>query len=100
MHGFDGLYPQQVDQLVVGAGFELVEQFCYDHLQPFSHRAWVGRMRTCNGVGSGKLSEEQVKVGLFLLLCSLALAALLTRVGSNGRRIWRLCCVASTRPSP
>ena len=50
-----------VDQLVVDGGFELVEQFSYDHQQFFSHEAWRGRIRTCNGVGSGTLSEEQTK---------------------------------------
>jgi len=29
-------------------------------MQPFSHEAWRGRMRTCNGVGSGGMSAEQV----------------------------------------
>jgi len=58
--GGDGLYPREVDQLVVEGGFDLVEQFCYDHKREFSHEAWVGRMRTCNGVGSGTLTDEQI----------------------------------------
>jgi len=61
MAGFDGLYQSQVDQLVIQGGFELIEQFSYDHLQCFTHEAWKGRMRTCNGVGSSSLSEEMIK---------------------------------------
>lgn len=57
--GGTGLYPQQVDALVLG-GFELIEQFCYDHDRMFSHESWRGRMRTCNGVGSGTLSDAEV----------------------------------------
>jgi len=61
MYGFDGLYPKQVDKLVVEGGFDLIEQFCFDHQQPFTHVGWRGRMRTCNGVGSGVLTDDQVK---------------------------------------
>ena len=59
MAGATGLYPHQVDRLQE-QGMRLVEQFCYDHIQPFTHEAWRGRMRTCNGVGSGALSDAQV----------------------------------------
>ena len=59
MAGHNGLYPQQIDPLILG-GFELVEQFCYDHDRLFTHTGWRGRMRTCNGVGSGPLSDERV----------------------------------------
>jgi len=60
MSDFDGLYPQQVDQLVLGGGFQLVEQFVYDQPRQFSHEAWRGRIRTCNGVGSGIMTPEQI----------------------------------------
>lgn len=50
-----------VDQLVVEGGYKLIEQFCYDHDQYFSHEDWRGRMKTCNGVGSGSLPESEVK---------------------------------------
>lgn len=60
MADFDGLYPWRVDALISG-GFQFVEQFCYDHHQPFTHEAWRGRIRTCNGVGSGGMSESQVQ---------------------------------------
>lgn len=50
-----------VDQLVVEGKFDFVEQFCYDHPQLFTHEAWRGRMRTCNGVGSSSLSPQQVE---------------------------------------
>lgn len=58
MAGHTGLYPAYVDSLQ--RGFELVEQFCYDHAQPFTHEGWRGRMRTCNGIGSGPLTDAQV----------------------------------------
>ena len=57
---FDGLYPWRVDALI-GGGFQFVEQCCYDHHQPFTHEAWRGRIRTCNGVGSGSMSESYVE---------------------------------------
>jgi SAM-dependent methyltransferase len=59
MAGHDGLFPGHIDMLIHG-GFELIEQFCYDHDQSFSHESWRGRVRTCNGVGSGILSEDEV----------------------------------------
>jgi SAM-dependent methyltransferase len=59
MAGCDGLYPNHIDGLQQ-RGLHLVEQFCYDHLQPFTHESWRGRIRTCNGVGSGVLTDEQV----------------------------------------
>jgi hypothetical protein len=58
--GADGLYPSQVDQLVVDGRFHLREQFAFDVRQPFTPVSWRGRMRTCNGVGSGALSDEGV----------------------------------------
>jgi len=42
------------------AGFVDLEQFSYEHEQVFTHEAWRGRMRTCNGVGAS-LPPEQVK---------------------------------------
>ncbi len=60
MADFDGLYPQRIDALL-GGGFQFVEQICYDHHQPFTHEAWRGRIRTCNGVGSGSMSESQLQ---------------------------------------
>jgi hypothetical protein len=41
-------------------GLRFVEQFCYDYDEHFTHEGWRGRMRTCNGVGSGALSAAQV----------------------------------------
>lgn len=60
MAGATGLYPERIDDVIRG-GFELVEQFCYQHAEEFSHARWHGRMRTCNGVGSGGLSPEEVR---------------------------------------
>ena len=59
MAGMSGLYPAHIDELISG-GFELVEQFCYDHDRVFTHAGWRGRMRTCNGVGFGSLSHGEV----------------------------------------
>jgi SAM-dependent methyltransferase len=59
MAGWNGVFPDQIDEVIRG-GFELVEQFCYDHDEEFSHARWRGRMRTCNGVGSGGLVPAEV----------------------------------------
>jgi len=61
MAGFDGLYPTQVDQLTLQGKLTLIEQFTFDYLQPFTHEQWRGRIRTCNGVGSGVLSDAEVE---------------------------------------
>ena len=60
MSGWTGIFPELIDGVIRG-GLELVEQFCYQHAEPFTHVAWRGRMRTCNGVGSGDLSPEEVQ---------------------------------------
>lgn len=60
MAGWTGLFPEGIDEVIRG-GFELVEQFCYDHDEAFSHARWRGRIRTCNGVGSGGLSPAEVE---------------------------------------
>jgi len=31
-----------------------------NHNQPFTHAGWRGRIRTCNGVGSGHFTDDQV----------------------------------------
>ena len=40
------------------AGFVDVEQFSYEHVQAFTHEAWRGRMRTCNGVGASLAADK------------------------------------------
>jgi len=60
MAGWTGLFPEEIDQVIDG-GVGLVEAFSYDYEQRFSHARWRGRMRTCNGVGSGGLSVSQVR---------------------------------------
>jgi ubiquinone/menaquinone biosynthesis C-methylase UbiE len=57
--GTNGLLPWLVDD-VISPWFELVELFVYDHAQPMTHAAWRGRMRTCNGVGSGGMDDATV----------------------------------------
>jgi SAM-dependent methyltransferase len=59
--GWPGIHPEQV-QALDGAGFRDVESFSYTVDLPFSHEAWRGRMRTCNGVGA---SLEAVQVQRF-----------------------------------
>jgi len=60
MAGSTGMFPGRIDELLQG-GFEPVEEFCYHHDEEFSHARWRGRMRTCNGVGSGGLSVPEVR---------------------------------------
>jgi SAM-dependent methyltransferase len=55
--GHTGLSPGLID-LLIGGGFEFVEQFCFDHPQPFTHEGWRGRMRTCNAIGANPLLTE------------------------------------------
>lgn len=60
MAGWTGLFPEQIDQVIRG-GLEFVEAFCFDFDESFSHERWRGRMRTCNGVGSGGMPPELVE---------------------------------------
>lgn len=60
MAGSTGIFPGLIDAVIHG-GFDLIEQFCYHHDEVFSHVRWRGRMRTCNGVGSGGLSPAEVE---------------------------------------
>ena len=69
--GWRGIHPEQVQALDC-AGFREVESFSFTVDVPFSHEAWRGRIRTCNGVGSA-LDAEQVErfdVDLATLLTS------------------------------
>jgi len=59
MAGWVGIFPELIDEVIHG-GFRLVEQFCYQHAEEFSHARWRGRIRTCNGVGSGGLPPSEV----------------------------------------
>ncbi len=49
--GWRGIHPEQVMALEF-AGFSAVESFSYAVDVAFTHEAWRGRIRTCNGVGS------------------------------------------------
>lgn len=60
MAGSSGIFPEQIDEVIQG-GLTFVEGFCYQHDEVFSHLRWRGRMRTCNGVGSGGLSPPEVQ---------------------------------------
>jgi SAM-dependent methyltransferase len=60
MAGCSGVFPERIDEVIRG-GFDLLEAFCYDHDEAFSHERWRGRMRTCHGVGSGGLSPADVR---------------------------------------
>lgn len=55
--GWRGVHPEQVEALD-RAGFRRVESFSYTVDVPFSHDAWRGRIRTCNGVGSSLPPDE------------------------------------------
>jgi hypothetical protein len=57
--GWRGVHPEQVEALDRG-GFHQVESFSYVIDVPFSHEAWRGRIRTCNGVGAA-LDAAQVE---------------------------------------
>lgn len=58
--GSTGIYPKWIDGLRT-AHLHLEEQLCYDTDEIFTHEALRARMRTCNGVGSGGMSPEQVR---------------------------------------
>jgi SAM-dependent methyltransferase len=47
--GHDGRYPRWQPQLEA-AGYTSLTQFDYEEIIPYSHEAWRGRMRACNGV--------------------------------------------------
>jgi SAM-dependent methyltransferase len=51
MAGQTGIYPEWATEVAVG-GFTGLETFSFDLTIPYSHQAWRGRMRTCNGVGA------------------------------------------------
>jgi ubiquinone/menaquinone biosynthesis C-methylase UbiE len=93
MAGSSGVFPEQIDELIHG-GFRLVEEFCYDHDEEFSHARWRGRIRTCNGVGSGGLSPSEV------LRFDDALSRLLSEKYPDPmvveHRVW---CVVARKPS-
>ena len=59
MAGGNGTFPDEIDDVIRG-GFRFVEQFSYDDEVTFTHDAWVGRIRTCNGVGPS-LSPTEVR---------------------------------------
>jgi len=58
---FNGLMPWLVDLVNVNPAIRLREQFCFDHERAMTHAAWRGRLRTCNGVGSGGMDEATVE---------------------------------------
>lgn len=55
--GWRGVHPEQVEALDRG-GYREVESFSYTVDVPFSHEAWRGRVRTCNGVGAAMTTEQ------------------------------------------
>jgi SAM-dependent methyltransferase len=93
MSGSTGMMPEHVDEVIRG-GFGLVEAFCYDHDEVFSHAQWRGRVRTCHGVGSGGLAPADV------LRFDDALARLLAAKYPDPmiveHRVW---CVVARKPS-
>ena len=93
MSGWTGLACDRIDRVIRG-GLSLVEAFCYHHDEEFSHERWRGRMRTCNGVGSGGLPPDEVK------RFDAALADLLASRHpdpiSVTHRVW---CIVARRPA-
>ena len=93
MAGHPGIFPELIDE-VIRSGFRLVEQFCYQHEEEFSHARWCGRMRTCNGVGSGGLSPSEV------LRFDGALSRLLSKKYPDPMQVeHRVWCVVARKPS-
>jgi len=92
MAGWTGLFPEWIDE-AVRTGLELVEQFCWDYDEPYSQADWRGRVRTCNGVGSGGLPPERVPE------FDEALSALLARKYPDPMAVrHRLWCVVARKP--
>ncbi len=60
MAGSDGIFPKWKDD-AVDVGLGLVSEFCYEQAMTFTHTGWRGRMRTCNGVGSGGMAPDVVQ---------------------------------------
>ena len=60
MSGSKGVFPRLIDDVIRG-GFWLVEQFCYDQGEEFSHTRWRGRMRTSSGMGAAGLARSEVQ---------------------------------------
>lgn len=58
LHGTTGLYPHYLPELSA-AGFTDIETASFDHDQPYSPDAWVGRLRASAGVG-GSLPDDKV----------------------------------------
>lgn len=93
MAGWTGMFPGRIDELM-HAGFDRVEAFCYHHDEEFSHDRWRGRMRTCNGVGSGGLSPSEVR------RFDEALGRLLRERHPDPMKVaHRVWCVAARRPA-
>jgi len=93
MAGSTGLFPELIDGVIRG-GFKLVEQFCCEHEEEFSHARWRGRMRTSNGVGSGGLTPSEVQ------RFDDALSRLLSRAYPEPMLVThRLWCVVARKPA-
>ena len=93
MAGSNGIYHEQIDEVIHG-GFDLVEAFCYDRDEEFSHVRWRGRIRTCNGVGSGGMTPDDV------VRFDDALRRMLSEAYSDPMMIpHRVWCVVARKPA-
>lgn len=93
MAGSTGVLPAEIDEVRRG-GLGSIEAFCYDHEEEFSHARWRGRMRTCNGVGSGGLAPADVR------RFDEALSRLLARKYPDPMKVpHRVWCVVGRKPS-
>ncbi|MCW3020014.1 MAG: methyltransferase [Solirubrobacterales bacterium] len=89
-----GLYPQWLVDLQT-AGFTGIETFSFDIDVPYSHEAWVGRVRASAPV-SGTLDEEHVTA------CSSELSAMLEERFATDplavpHRVWAVLATAPAR---
>lgn len=94
MAGGNGVHLNPMNNLP-DAGFVDTEQFSYEHPQPFTHEAWRGRMRTCNGVGAS-LTPDKVQA-FDHDLAELLAAEFPTEPMPIEHRVW---VVTSRKPAP
>ena len=89
-----GLYPQWLLDLQ-STGFTRIETFSFDIAVPYSHDAWIGRVRASAPI-AGTLDPDGV------LACSRELAAMLARRGEGDplavpHRVWAVTAQAAHR---
>lgn len=89
-----GLYPDWLTDLQI-AGFDAIETFSFDEDVPYSHEAWVGRVRASSPI-AGTLDQDGVNS------CSQELTSMLAQRFAQDplaipHRVWALTAKAPTR---